>query len=450
MKKLFFILSIILIFSIHIKTINIYSQPSDNKEIIGDNELLLNDNDIILSDTLLNIGRVFGITGFLLFGLVIFVSGTSGLFDPIFGLNNIIRFHKKFTLFSFFILFFHPVFIILSNISIGLTVSDFFISYLSYPPFVLGGLSFVLFIIIVLTYLLYYKCLNYKLWSSLYIFTIIAFLFAAYHLFYFGVFSGFYSIVPLVNIYIYSGIIFASLGVMIRIVFLFIKKKVSTEIIDILKETNDVSSIYLNKPEGFNYKAGQFCFISFNKKGLSKPHPFFISSSPSEGHLVFTIKNKDKFTSRVLSLNKGTRVKIDGPYGIFKYRKKDSIFITEGVGVIPFKSIIGEKAYFIRGQKIRLIYLNETKNSIIFHSWFDMLMEDNKYLNFNAAYILRNENLPGYEHGSISKHIIIKKSDFKEDFYICGQKKMIKEIISILRKNKVPKKRIYTENVALL
>lgn len=400
--------------------------------------------DFYFSDITLNTGRGAGIISCFLLGLTIFIGGSSRLLDKAFGLDAVLRFHKKIAFISFCILFLHLFFITISNMIEGTSIIEFYSSYIGDESFLVGVIAFIIFALMVISTLLLYKILNFFIWLTIHRLSIIAFGFAVYHVFNFGVLSGFNAEIPLLNVFIYSGIIFAALGLIIRIILLFLKKKKISIIVDIKKEIFNTNSVIVKKPEGFIYKPGQFCFISFYKKGLKTPHPFTISSSPDEENLVFTIKSSGKFTNRIVELKKGDRIKIDGPYGIFTFRKKDSILIAGGVGITPFRSILADKMNFIKVNKVKLIYSIRTKKEIIFYEWLEKLRDNKKYFPLEVVYVLTDEKSDGYEYGMIDDVFIKKHIDFNCDYYICGPSFMRKDISNILKKNKI--KKIYSES----
>jgi hypothetical protein len=64
------------------------------------------------------------------------------------------------------------------------------------------------------------------------------------------------------------------------------------------------------------FRAGQFAFVTFRRRGLREPHPFTVSSAPSEETLRLTIRTAGRFTARVhRELEPGTRATVEGGYG---------------------------------------------------------------------------------------------------------------------------------------
>ena len=85
------------------------------------------------------------------------------------------------------------------------------------------------------------------------------------------------------------------------------------------------------------YRPGQFAFAGFDG---SEPHPFTISKAPdADGTIRMTVGPLGDFTSRLAgSLEVGTGVRIEGPFGRFRRprSKKPELWIAGGIGITPF------------------------------------------------------------------------------------------------------------------
>ncbi|QTD44422.1 ferredoxin reductase family protein [Ottowia testudinis] len=96
------------------------------------------------------------------------------------------------------------------------------------------------------------------------------------------------------------------------------------------------------RPEGrpLRWQAGQFAFVSPTGAGMAEPHPFTIASAPAaDGSLRFGIKALGGWTKRLPErLAPGQRVRVDGPYGRFVFRKRVQcqVWLAGGIGITPF------------------------------------------------------------------------------------------------------------------
>ncbi len=98
----------------------------------------------------------------------------------------------------------------------------------------------------------------------------------------------------------------------------------------------DIRLRTLDKP--FIHQAGQYAFVQFAHD--KEPHPFTIASSGVDPNtLRFSIKSLGDFTKDLNnSIGVGQNVKIEGPYGEFKFEDdcKRQVWIAGGIGITPF------------------------------------------------------------------------------------------------------------------
>lgn len=114
-----------------------------------------------------------------------------------------------------------------------------------------------------------------------------------------------------------------------------------------LKSITQLSPLYyecvFTKPEGFSYKAGQYCEIGLRDKSFYRPYS--IASAPHEDHLVFHIKKSDdptSFSQTIIKQTSGAPFSITHAMGDMVYQPKEipMLFLTGGVGFAPFYAIL--------------------------------------------------------------------------------------------------------------
>lgn len=96
------------------------------------------------------------------------------------------------------------------------------------------------------------------------------------------------------------------------------------------------------RPQGrpMRWQPGQFAFVSAPGAGMGEPHPFTIASAPTaDGSLRLGIKALGGWTRRLpVRLAPGQRLRLDGPYGRFVFRKRvqQQVWLAGGIGITPF------------------------------------------------------------------------------------------------------------------
>ena len=114
----------------------------------------------------------------------------------------------------------------------------------------------------------------------------------------------------------------------------------------IVQETPNVVSIYLKgrKLDKLEQHAGQFYMWRFlTLKTFIQTNPFSLSSAPNENYMRITVSNLGGGSKAIQKVKVGTRVMVDGPYGIFTANRrlfKDVTLIAAGVGITPVRGLV--------------------------------------------------------------------------------------------------------------
>jgi predicted ferric reductase len=389
-------------------------------------------NDFSLNSLFSAIGKLAGLVGFVFLSVLIFSGDTARFFDRFFGMDKIIKFQRKFSLVTFIVVIFHPLFFILSGSPIEILFPNF-----AFIPLSVGVLAFYILICVYFSSV-GYKRISHKVWQYLHILTYILFFFALYH----AVNTGSDSQNIFFKIIFWTLSFAIVLGIIYRTWYKFKHRKDRFIVKKINWETENVFTIEIEPQQKFSFEAGQFCFLRLNKNKLYARHPFTISSSPNEKNLKFAVKIEGRFTKAVSELKNGEEIFIDGPFGIFTAEEnKNLVFIAGGVGITPFISII--KNNLNKKEKITLLYSSKTEKDIIFKKELDKI----KKPWFRKIYLLR-ERKKGNEFGYFTKELIEKYVfDFDNSlFYICGPERMKKSVEEILKSLGAKKKNIFFED----
>lgn len=76
---------------------------------------------------------------------------------------------------------------------------------------------------------------------------------------------------------------------------------------------------------------------------LLQPHPFSLSAEPTKDSLRVTVRNLGRGTSRLQHVKPGTRVFLEGPYGMFTEaaRTRDRVILAgAGIGIAPVRALL--------------------------------------------------------------------------------------------------------------
>jgi ferredoxin-NADP reductase len=142
-------------------------------------------------------------------------------------------------------------------------------------------------------------------------------------------------------------------------------------------------AFHFEKPDGFAFKAGQFGdYTLINPTDTDSEgniRGFSLASAPYESDLMLATRMRDTAFKRVLrSMEIGTEITLDAPYGSFTLHNKTStpaVFLTGGIGVTPVRSIVLQAAHDNLPHKIFLFYSNRRPEDAAF---LNELMEAQK------------------------------------------------------------------------
>ncbi len=224
-----------------------------------------------------------------------------------------------------------------------------------------------------------------------------------------------------------------------------------TKLVETVERTHDVKSFRFSRPSSFEYKAGQFMFVTVPaENGELKKH-FTISSSPTETDFIELTKKLtgSSYSIALDSLQVDEKVKIDAPYGVFTFDEKieKMAMLSGGIGITPLRSICKYVSDLHLGNSIVLLYGNNTVEDIIFRDEFERLQKESGNLKVVHTIVRPPENWHGYA-GYIDAEMIEREiPDYRSRvFYTCGPPRMVDAMKSLLRELNVAPEQMKTEN----
>lgn len=227
--------------------------------------------------------------------------------------------------------------------------------------------------------------------------------------------------------------------------------KFETRVMDIIQRTYNVKSFRFLRPVSFDYKPGQYVFITIKSGQEQMKKPFSISSSPTEEEFIeFTKKLTDHpFSIALATLKAGDWAAVDGPYGNFTFTGEFGkvAMLSGGVGITPLRSICKYCTDTRSKAKVTLLYGNRTEKDVVFQKEFEEMQKFNKNLKVVFTVDEASEQWAG-RTGRIDAEMIRKEiPDYlKTVFYTCGPPAMVEAIEKLLRAIRISEERIKTES----
>ena len=228
--------------------------------------------------------------------------------------------------------------------------------------------------------------------------------------------------------------------------------KFETTIKQIIPRALDITSFRFSRPNQFNYKPGQYLFITIKQGSKELTKPFSFSSSPTEkDHIEFTKKLTDHEYSIALKNSKvGDWARIDAPYGelTFEGEYPKIALLAGGIGITPFVSICKNATEKHLNSQITLFYGCSTEEELVFKQEFEAMQIQNKKL--KVIFTLSQPSpqwrgLTGRINVELIKQIL---PDYKEHmFFACGPPPMVKAMEILLESLGLPRNKLKIESL---
>ena len=224
----------------------------------------------------------------------------------------------------------------------------------------------------------------------------------------------------------------------------------------------DIMTFKFTKGEIHN-TPGQYAFFKLDSVSGDAKGPirhFSIASSPTEQDyiLISTRIRNTPYKQKLASLEKGAKILAWGPRGEFVLHddhSKPAVFLSGGIGVTPFRSMIKYATDKQLPTKIIMFDSNRNQQNILYKDEFDSCAKQNK--NLKLIYTVTEEEEQTYhtanwseEHGRIDKSMLERHLSQNEIdnavFYICGPPGMLKAMQELLQQElQISKDRLKVE-----
>lgn len=229
----------------------------------------------------------------------------------------------------------------------------------------------------------------------------------------------------------------------------------ATTLIDRRHIADDTLEFTLERPEGFEFQAGQHINIKltellFEDKKAGR-RMFTITSPPSEKNLRIATRLTDSgFKQTIAKSDKNLPVEIIGPRGNMLLEKtRPAVFIAGGIGITPFHSLVLDALENKPDHHLTLLYSNSSLSAAAYHDYFVNAADDHPDAFTYVPTITGNasEDWNG-ERQRIDADLIKKYvNDLSAvTFYVCGPPNLVKAVMDILKAEGVDQEFILSES----
>ncbi|MHB8510694.1 MAG: ferredoxin reductase family protein [Actinomycetota bacterium] len=221
-------------------------------------------------------------------------------------------------------------------------------------------------------------------------------------------------------------------------------------VLKVVPEAPGISSIYITgrNLDHLRASSGQFFKWRFlaGKDGWPA-HPFSLSASPNSSWLRITVKDVGDRTAFIQRLRRGTKVAIEGPYGIFtadRAKRSRALLIAGGIGIAPIRSLLEEMT---RKNAPILLYRSTSKQELVFAAELDELV---KQRGGSVHYLTGSRSAFANDPLSARSMLELVPDVRKRDVFVCGPAGMMESLHDSLNEIGVPDRQIHYERFAFL
>jgi predicted ferric reductase len=195
-------------------------------------------------------------------------------------------------------------------------------------------------------------------------------------------------------------------------------------------------------------QAGQFMLWRFITKGRWwQSHPFSLSAVPNGDSLRLTVKDVGDFSGGLGELEPGTRVFVEGPFGVFTSsarRRPEVVLIAGGIGITPLRALFEELS---ESADVTLLYRVISRGEAIFEEELTEIAQRNGA----TFHLLVGDHAARKGASLLSPESLVKLVPriAGSDVYICGPAAMMEATRQALDQLAVPEDQIHGERFAL-
>lgn len=407
-----------------------------------------------LPSILISLGRLSGLFAAAIVLLQFVFMGRNVWIEKIFGLDNLARVHRTTGQWSIFLILLHPFLLTFGYSQLADTsfLTQFFSFLSDYEDVLQAFIGLLLFCVVVVTSItVTRKRLKYEIWYFIHLIVYLAVYFSFGHQLHNGtdllsnrIFYLYW--VSLYSVVLGSYVLFR----FVRPVYRFFQYQFTVS--RIVRESYNVVSVYITGKNLQNLpaKPGQFIIVRFfNKKMWWQAHPFSLSMAPTGTELRITVKAVGDYTRTMDRITPGTKVFIDGPFGLFTDAVRTTnkiLFIAGGIGITPIRALLEQFAP-ARHDSI-LLYANKTSQDIVLKKELESIAQNTAT---KIIDVLSDEKKYAGEKGFVDAERIkrLVPDVLSRDVYICGPPPMMDALIKALQSLGVPRDRIHYEKFAL-
>ncbi|MEI7742728.1 MAG: ferric reductase-like transmembrane domain-containing protein [Chloroflexota bacterium] len=228
---------------------------------------------------------------------------------------------------------------------------------------------------------------------------------------------------------------------------ILLNRRHGLRVMALVPEAPGVTSIYVTGRDldRLAARSGQYFILRFlSRSSWWRAHPYSLSSAPNGQWLRFTVKALGDDSARVGEVPVGTRVFLEGPYGILTGARRSRpkvTLIAGGIGISPIRALLESLAG--RPGELTLLYRASTPADLVFRGELDLLAA---HRGATIHYLVGRRGIdvpPDPFSATTIMRLVPDIAD--QDVYLCGPTDLMIRTEAALREIGVPMAQLHAE-----
>ncbi len=226
---------------------------------------------------------------------------------------------------------------------------------------------------------------------------------------------------------------------------------VKTPVIGVFRETEDITTFRMVRPEGFEFRPGQFVTVRVKVDGKPVSRCYSISSAPeTTGYLEISVKRQGLVSGLLhATIRPGSSLEVRSPAGVFVYPEGDArpvVFIAGGIGITPVMSMLRHSLQADPTRPVTLLYSVHGQRDVVFRDELRWITQRHPHASVVIT-TTRGPHSTEYLSGRIDRRLLTEHVPDLTDrvFLICGPGAMIDAMKATLAELGVPSDQVRFE-----
>lgn len=226
---------------------------------------------------------------------------------------------------------------------------------------------------------------------------------------------------------------------------------VQVPVFNVIRETEDIATFRMARPEGFEFTAGQFLTVRVNVDGKPVVRCYTISSAPeATGYLEISVKRQGLLSGTLhATIRPGSMLAVNAAAGGFTYPEGDDrplALIAGGVGITPMMCMLRHAVQADPTRPVTLLYSVHANRDVVFPEELRLLAARHPQVKVVVT-TTRGPHSTEYLSGRIDRQMIQDQVSDPANtiFMICGPGPMIEAMTSTLSELGVPEAQVRSE-----